>query len=212
MSIVGNTSPDDIYTELASRRVRRGERAIARTERVVKPDDAVTIHADTGNVRRAILRIGRTVWRRDGIFGHTVVGAVRRLADDQFTNIAIVPFTPPDITGFIIGNQMRSDAVIAGTVYIGQVFKYVVVIDGAIRVGYNAPDAMNVAVVLSKPDGVRGRIGSANAVGPTIGGRRGILGDDMCGGVKFANLIGTRLGKPEMPVLVESCRLHRIPR
>src|SRR5260370_36412327 len=98
---------------------------------------------------------------------------------------------------------MRSDAVIAGTVYIGQVFKYVVVIDGAIRVGYNAPDAMNVAVVLSKPDGVRGWIRSGNAVGPTIEGRRGILGDDMCGGGKFADLIGSQLGKPEMPVLCE---------
>src|SRR5579859_7763429 len=148
-------------------------------------------------------RADRWADRRNIVFSHTIIGAIAGLANHELSNSAIIPLAPPDVTGFIIGNQMGSNAVIALTENIRQVLIDMIIFNGAVGVWRKLPDAMHCATIFSKPDRAGGRVGSHNAIRMTIGAWRGILVKGLRGRIELANFAGPQFGKPEMAELVE---------
>ena len=159
MGAAADASFERVQGEAAAGRVG----ANARTERVIEPDAAVGRGCDAGDMDAAIAP-GRTIGGWHAVLMDTGAGIVHRLPDDKLTDLAGPAFAPPDVAPVVKGNQVRRIVVRRGRDVLLDASAYSPA--GAWK---QAPDAMNLVVVLGKPDGAGQGVRAGDAVGVALG-------------------------------------------
>src|SRR5581483_6195575 len=140
----------------------RGIEGGARTERVIEPDAAIGRGCDAGDVD-ATVAPGWTTRRWHAIFVDTGAGIVHRLPDDELADFAGPAFAPPDVAPAIECNQMRCVVVRRGRDILLDAPTYST---AGSRV--QAPDAVDLVVVLGEPDGASQRVRACKSIGVAL--------------------------------------------